>query len=1076
MAEKIKGITVEIGGKTDELDKALKNVDKQIRATQTNLKEVDKLLKLDPKNTTLLKEKQKLLADQIGKTRDKLQALKKAQEEAKQMLARGEIGQEAYDALGKQIDQCEKSLQNLEKQAEETKKATKLSAEQVGQAFKDAGDKIETAGKKLAPFSAAAAAGLGAAVKTAASFDTSMSEVAAISGATGEQFDNLRKKAREMGESTKFSASEAADGFKYMAMAGWKTEDMLQGIDGVLSLAAASGEDLGTTSDIVTDALTAMGYSAKDAGRLADVMAAASSNANTNVAMLGETFKYAAAVGGSYGYTMEDIALATGLMANSGIKASQAGTSLRSIMTRLATNAGGSSKKLGALEILTNKLGVAFYNADGTMRPFRDVLIDCRRAWGRLNQEEQANYANTIAGKNAMTGWLALMNSAQDDFNKLSNAIDNSNGAAKGMADIMQDNLEGQLTILKSQLQELSISLGDVMMPTIRKIVGGIQEAVDWLNALDEDTKEAIVTVGLVVAAASPLLIILGKVVSAIGSLIAFAPKVIAFFSGIGGPITLAVAGLGALVGATVSWQNELKTAREEHAKLNDEQQELVNKIDAEAKAWEDAKAELNEAYEGTKNQASANRDLWEQLEKVVDSQGKVVKGKEKEAQVLIDQLNGALGTEIKMVDGQIQGYNTLKESINEVIKRKQAEALLEADSERYTKALLHHDEVARQVADAEYQVMTQEQKVAEQARKAEEAQRKYNQAKADGNDETGAMAATVQKLYKEWQLEEEALKGDKDALENLKNEQSKARSTLDGYNATLTNHNNLLKTVANGSIDDMNKAMNLLVNNVITAEKGSKESLTKQTQDFMEEYKKQREIVQSTGSQEAKDASYNMHQLVQTSINELRKLDPQLASEMQKELNTLNSQSQKWNNKGLQNAKSYESGVKSGLTNVPSTIKNKLDLSGSAYDWGKDLAKSYASGITKATPQVNSAASGVAKQVRALLHFSEPDEGPLSDFHTYGPDMMKLFAQGIDQSSWQVVQAVQGVAGNIRSALQGTTVTAQLDQKSIPLSPGVTLNIANFNNYSDSDIRELTNEIMETAASFAARKGAVFA
>ena len=147
-------------------------------------------------------------------------------------------------------------------------------------------------------------------------------------------------------------------------------------------------------------------------------------------------------------------------------------------------------------------------------------MIDCRRAWGRLNQEEQANYANTIAGKNAMTGWLALMNSAQDDFNKLSNAIDNSNGAAKGMADIMQDNLEGQLTILKSQLQELSISLGDVMMPTIRKIVGGIQEAVDWLNALDEDTKETIVTVGLVVAAASPLLIILGKAVSAIGSLI----------------------------------------------------------------------------------------------------------------------------------------------------------------------------------------------------------------------------------------------------------------------------------------------------------------------------------------------------------------------------------------------------------------------------------------------------------------------------------------------------------------------------------------------------------------------------
>ena len=274
-----------------------------------------------------------------------------------------------------------------------------------------------------------------------------MAKVGAISGASAEDLEKLSEKAKEMGKTTVFSATQSAEAFTYMAMAGWKTEDMLDGIEGIMNLAAASGEDLATTSDIVTDALTAMGYSSKDAGKLANVMAAAASNANTNVSMMGETFKYAASVGGAYGYTMEDMALATGLLANSGIKASQAGTSLRSIMSRLATNAGASSKSLGALDILTQRLGVSFYNADGSMRPFRDVILETRDAWSGLTQEEQANYANKIAGKNAMTGWLALMNASTQDVNKLSTAIDNSNNVAKEMSDTMNNNVSGAMTL-----------------------------------------------------------------------------------------------------------------------------------------------------------------------------------------------------------------------------------------------------------------------------------------------------------------------------------------------------------------------------------------------------------------------------------------------------------------------------------------------------------------------------------------------------------------------------------------------------------------------------------------------------
>lgn len=268
-----------------------------------------------------------------------------------------------------------------------------------------------------------------------------------------------------------------------MALAGWKTDDMLQGLDGIMALAAASGTDLGTTSDIVTDALTAFGESAGESGRLADIMAAASSNANTNVEMMGETFKYAAPVAGALGYSMEDTAEAVGLMANAGIKGSQAGTSLRSIMTRLATDAGASSTKLGALGTLTEKLGVEFYNADGTARNLNDVLTDARAVWSGLSEEEQVNYGNTIAGKNAMSGWLALMNAEGDSVDTLHTALENCDGAAKDMSVTMQDNLQGKLELLNSATEGLGIALYGYFSD---KLAGAVELATGFISGITE--------------------------------------------------------------------------------------------------------------------------------------------------------------------------------------------------------------------------------------------------------------------------------------------------------------------------------------------------------------------------------------------------------------------------------------------------------------------------------------------------------------------------------------------------------------------------------------------------------------
>ena len=309
-------------------------------------------------------------------------------------------------------------------------------------------------------------------------FNKGMSKVAAISGATGKELDELSKKAKQMGKTTQFTAGQSAEAFQYMAMAGWKAEDMLEGIDGVMNLAAASGEDLATTSDIVTDAITAFGLSAKDSAHFSDVLAVASSNANTNVSMMGETFKYVAPVAGSLDYSVESVAQSIGLMANSGIKASQAGTSLRAIITRLSTDAGASSKSLGALGILTDKLGVQFYNADGTARDFNDVINESREAWKGLSKEEQQNYAKKIAGQNAISGWNALMNASTEDVNNLSVALANADGTAQSMADTMMDNLGGDLTKLSSAFEGLQLSISEGATNPLREMVQTITTEV----------------------------------------------------------------------------------------------------------------------------------------------------------------------------------------------------------------------------------------------------------------------------------------------------------------------------------------------------------------------------------------------------------------------------------------------------------------------------------------------------------------------------------------------------------------------------------------------------------------------
>ena len=384
-----------------------------------------------------------------------------------------------YDIAIKIAGQLEGSFKNAIKGAQQGLSGLGISGKVGSLALKGVG----VAAKATAAGLAAAGAGIAAvgaySVNIGKEFEAQMSTVAAISGATGDDFDALQKKAKEMGATTSFSATEAGQAMEYMAMAGWKTKDMVDGIEGIMNLAAASGEELALTSDIVTDALTAFGLSAKDSGHFADVLAAASSNANTNVAMLGESFQYAAPVAGALGISAEDTSIALGLMANAGIKASSAGTALRTGLTNLAKP----TKQMQEYMDLYNISMIE--NADGSIN-LRDTMVDLRSKMSELSESEQAAAAAAIFGKNSMAGWLAIVNSSEQDFEKLTAAIDNANGSAAEMAAIKLNNLEGDITLLKSAAEAFGISVYENMQSPLRGIaqygktqIGVLQEALD---------------------------------------------------------------------------------------------------------------------------------------------------------------------------------------------------------------------------------------------------------------------------------------------------------------------------------------------------------------------------------------------------------------------------------------------------------------------------------------------------------------------------------------------------------------------------------------------------------------------
>lgn len=520
MANRIKGITVEIGGDTTKLQTALKGVNGQIKNTQSALKDVEKLLKLDPTNTNLLAQKQKLLTQAIGETKEKLATLKTAAEQANEQLQKGEIIQSQYDALQREIAETEAELKKLESQASKTNQTLDKIGE-VGGKLEAVGGKITDVGKKVTVVSTAVTAMGGAAVKTAADFESSMSQVQATMGITKDSMsevdgqsvntmDTLSDLAKKMGSETAFSASECAEALNYLALAGYDTQEMCDTLPTVLNLAAAGNIDLASASDMVTDAMSALGMETSDADKMVDQMAKTASSTNTSVGQLGEGILTIGATAKSIKGGTAELNTALGILANNGIKGAEGGTHLRNVILSLQNPMDKAADQMEAL-------GVSVFDSEGNMRSLNDILGDLNTSMDGMTAEEKANIISKIFNKTDLSSVNALLANTGDTWDELQTSIENSGGAAQQMADTQLDNLSGQLTILKSAVEGFAISIGETLMPMVKHIVAKIQSFVDWLNNLDEGTRRIIVKIGLVVAALGPILVILGTVISKVG-------------------------------------------------------------------------------------------------------------------------------------------------------------------------------------------------------------------------------------------------------------------------------------------------------------------------------------------------------------------------------------------------------------------------------------------------------------------------------------------------------------------------------------------------------------------------------
>ena len=636
MAGTIKGITIQIGADTTKLSSALNSANKSIKETQTNLKNVEKALKMDPSNINLLKDKQVLLNDKIADTKTKLEAMKQAQ--AKLDGSDVDKNSKEYKKLKTEIDLCESELKQLTKESKQFGSAGAQAIAAFGEKLKGVGEKISAVGQSLTtkltlPIAAAGAAG----VTKFAEVDKTMQLTNATMGNTAEQAELLNQAMKDAAANSTFGMNDAATATLNFARAGLTAEQAAAALAPAMNLAAGEGGNLDTVSAGLVATINGFGGSFDDAAKYADVFANACNNSALDVDSLSEAMSVAAPIFKTAGYSVEDAALYMGVMANAGIDANTAANSLKTGLARLVKPA-----KEG--QVWMDKLGISVTNADGSMKDSITVQEELSKAFSTLSESEQIEAASAIFGKNQMANWLALINTAPSDVEALSKSLQTEGTTAK-MASTMMSGFGGSLEKLKSSIDVAATSFGEALAPMISKVADASQRLVDWFNGLTNEQRELVAKIALVVAALGPLLLIVGKVITVIGTIMTMAPMLSTAFAALAGPIGIAVAAIAAVIAIGVTlykhWDEIKEKAHEVGEKIKEKwenakqagSEKMTAMKENVAQKWDEIKnkiANSNMAKTvGTIWQAAEDtmQDKLDNIKKAYDDHGGGLKG-----------------------------------------------------------------------------------------------------------------------------------------------------------------------------------------------------------------------------------------------------------------------------------------------------------------------------------------------------------------------------------------------------------------------------------------------------------------
>lgn len=718
MAGSIKGIIVEIGGDTSGLQKAISKVNSATSSLTKELRGVNSLLKLDPSNTKLLAQKQEVLSETIETTSKKLEQLKKVQDEV--LANPNNVSEENYRNLQREIINTENKLKQLQSQASKWNEAGQ-KLEEFGNKITKISNKIDNVGSKLTTSLTLPVLAIGtAAISTGNDFEKQMSRVQAIAGATKEELEELTNQAIDLGASTSFSASEVASGMENLASAGFTTHEIMSSMPGLLDLAASSGADLATASEIAASAIRGFGLEASESAHVADVFAEAAARTNAQTEDMGEAMKYIAPVAHTMGISLEETAAAIGIMSDAGIKGSQAGTSLRGALTRL-------TKPTDKMTKVMEKLGISFYDSEGKMKSLTEIIKMLQDSTAKLSEEQQQYTLATLFGTESLSGMLSLIQRGPKELNNLTKSFEGADGAAKDMANTMLDNTSGAIEEMKGSLESAGIAIQKTLAPYIKDLTKKIQELVDKFIKLSDEEKENVIKTVALVATIGPAVKIIGKLGTGIGTLSkgigslskligTLIPKIVQT-SGAASTLSGVLSGLGVAGAGAIAFFGAAAVGIGVYQVKQHETIIEANKLTQETIKQKDAFNLLietqNQKLASDMQQISKTEELWQELQKITDENGKVKSGYEERAKVVTSALSKALGTEINLNGDVVQGYKDIQSEIDNLIRKKKAEAIMSAQEEAYTEAFSARQDAYKQILDLQNQISEKQNKIA---------------------------------------------------------------------------------------------------------------------------------------------------------------------------------------------------------------------------------------------------------------------------------------------------------------------------------------------------------------------------